>query len=314
MEPLISVIIPLYNCENYIVETLESVINQSYKNLEILVVDDGSKDNSAQKVRELALKDCRIKYIYQNNAGVSMARNKAIEASTGEFLSFIDADDLWNPLKLEKQLNKIMTTKSDVCYSKFTRLNESTKSSLEPDMNLLEGKISFHELLNKNFPQTSTWLIKKSILAPNIVFTPKCNWGEDLEFFSKVLTLGKVCSVSEALSTYRLRESDSLTSNYNVNSMKSSLATWKRLRAWLKDNSHVAPLKVKEGIDFIDKVKIPEVLIELIWNCYKDKALKQECKTILREEENRKYLDNINFTFSKEGLKNWIKLFIAKNC
>lgn len=314
MEPLISVIIPLYNCENYIVETLESVINQSYKNLEILVVDDGSKDNSAQKVKEVALKDSRIKYIYQNNAGVSMARNKAIEASTGEFLSFIDADDLWKPLKLEKQLNKIIATKSDVCYSKFTRLNESTKTSLEPDMNLLEGNISFHELLNKNFPQTSTWLIKKSILADCIRFTPKCNWGEDLEFFSKVVILGKICSISEALSTYRLRESDSLTSNYNVNSMKSSLATWKRLRAWLKDNSHVAPLKIQEGIAFIDKIKIPEVLIELTWNCYKDKTLKQECKAIIREEENRKYLANINFNLSKEGLKNWIKLFIAKNC
>ena len=104
MLPLISVIIPAYNAENFIAKTLASVVAQTYRHLEILVVDDGSSDRTQSIVQAMALKDPRIKPFKQINAGVAAARNTGIEKARGEYIAPIDADDLWHPEALEKLL------------------------------------------------------------------------------------------------------------------------------------------------------------------------------------------------------------------
>ena len=91
--PLVSVIIPIYNVEKYLRECLDSVINQSYTNLEIICVNDGSTDSSGEIVQEYAKKDCRIVYIEQQNSGQSIARNVGLERVKGEWIYFLDADD-----------------------------------------------------------------------------------------------------------------------------------------------------------------------------------------------------------------------------
>ncbi|MFD1063344.1 glycosyltransferase family 2 protein [Winogradskyella litorisediminis] len=106
MPPFFSVIIPLYNKEKYISETLESVLNQSFEDFEIIVVNDGSTDNSEAEV--LKFKDKRIKLIKQKNQGLSHTRNNAIKFSEGKYMAFIDADDTWKPNHL-KQLNQLIT-------------------------------------------------------------------------------------------------------------------------------------------------------------------------------------------------------------
>lgn len=93
MENLISVIVPIYNVENYIHKCIDSIINQTYRNLEIILVDDGSPDNCGKICDEYALKDCRIKVIHKKNGGLSDARNAGIDISTGEYLGFVDSDD-----------------------------------------------------------------------------------------------------------------------------------------------------------------------------------------------------------------------------
>ncbi|BAY44965.1 family 2 glycosyl transferase [Scytonema sp. HK-05] len=102
--PLVSVIIPAYNAEAFISRTLQSVISQTYKNIEILVVDDGSRDKTVEIVESFAQKDSRIILLKQPNSGVASARNLAIENSRGEYIAPIDADDIWYPQKLEKQV------------------------------------------------------------------------------------------------------------------------------------------------------------------------------------------------------------------
>ena len=92
-EPLISVIIPVYNVEEYLDRCLESATLQTYKNIEIILIDDGSTDNSGKMCDEWAEKDRRIRVIHQKNGGLSNARNKGIEEAKGEFISFIDSDD-----------------------------------------------------------------------------------------------------------------------------------------------------------------------------------------------------------------------------
>ena len=102
--PLVSVIVPAYNAESFIAQTLDSIISQTYQNIEILVVDDGSQDRTPEIVESFAQRDQRLTLLRQANAGVAAARNLAIEKSSGEYIAPIDADDIWYPQKLEKQV------------------------------------------------------------------------------------------------------------------------------------------------------------------------------------------------------------------
>ena len=99
-KPLVSVIIPVYNSEPYIAQAIISVLRQTYNNIEIVIVDDGSTDRTGEVIRNFD--DARIKYLYQNNHGVSHARNRGLEISRGEFIAFLDSDDRWVPKKLHR--------------------------------------------------------------------------------------------------------------------------------------------------------------------------------------------------------------------
>lgn len=104
IQPLVSVIVPAYNAETYIAHTLNSVLSQTYKNIEVIVVDDGSHDGTAEIVEAIALRDDRVTLLHQSNSGVAAARNLAIERSRGEYIAPVDADDIWSPQKIEKQV------------------------------------------------------------------------------------------------------------------------------------------------------------------------------------------------------------------
>jgi len=101
---LVSVIIPAYNSEKYISDTIDSVLNQTYKNLEIIVVDDGSTDNTEKVVKEKLSNFSNFKFLKQCNLGSAEARNLGIRNSNGNYIAFLDADDLWLPQKIEKQI------------------------------------------------------------------------------------------------------------------------------------------------------------------------------------------------------------------
>src|SRR5258705_7642709 len=102
--PLVSVIVPSYYASRYISETLESFLSQTYRNFEVIVIDDGSKDNTPDIVADYARRDSRIRQVNQPNAGVGAARNRGLEEASGAFIAPLDADDVWYPQKLEKQV------------------------------------------------------------------------------------------------------------------------------------------------------------------------------------------------------------------
>ena len=108
LTPLVSIIMPAYNCEKYITEAIASVINQTYQNWELIVIDDCSQDNTVNIVKRLALEDTRIN-LYQNerNVGVSKTRNKGLSIAKGQWIAFLDSDDCWASEKLEKQMEFI---------------------------------------------------------------------------------------------------------------------------------------------------------------------------------------------------------------
>ncbi|HEY9769027.1 MAG TPA: glycosyltransferase family 2 protein [Coleofasciculaceae cyanobacterium] len=114
MNPLVSAIIPAYNAERFIARTLDSILNQTYKNIEVLVVDDGSSDRTAEIVKAIAKKDSRIILLQQPNSGVAKARNLAIAKAKGEYIAPIDADDIWYPQKIEKQVEVFSYSEASV--------------------------------------------------------------------------------------------------------------------------------------------------------------------------------------------------------
>ena len=120
----ISVIVPVYNVENYLVQCVESIINQTYKKLEIILVDDGSTDNSGKICDELQTKDERIKVIHKINGGLPDARNAGLDIATGEFLMFSDSDDLLFDNACELMLNKIVAENADYVIGNYINCQE----------------------------------------------------------------------------------------------------------------------------------------------------------------------------------------------
>lgn len=127
-EKLISVIMPTYNCAKFIEETIETVIAQTYKNWELIIVDDCSKDNTNEIVDKYILKDNRIKYYRLDmNQGAAMARNKAMELANGSYMAFLDSDDLWKNDKLEKQLKFMEENNYNFSCTSYEQIDEDGK-------------------------------------------------------------------------------------------------------------------------------------------------------------------------------------------
>ena len=122
-EELISVIIPVYNVEKYIRYCLDSVINQTYKNLEIIIVDDGTKDSSGEIAEEYAAKDSRIKVIHKENGGLSDARNVGLDVATGRYIAFLDSDDVISLDFYEYLYNMIKEKDYDIAECEFFRIS-----------------------------------------------------------------------------------------------------------------------------------------------------------------------------------------------
>ncbi len=146
---LVSIITPCYNGAKYISETIESVISQNYTNWEMIVIDDGSHDNSAEIVREYCKKDNRIILLQQENKGSAAARNNGIRNANGQYIALLDADDLWMPQFLESQIN-FMNEKNAVCVCcSYKCINESSEEIL--DTICAKPKITVKDMMITNY-------------------------------------------------------------------------------------------------------------------------------------------------------------------
>ncbi len=194
--PKVSVIIPTYNCAQYITESIDSVLNQTYKDYEIIVVDDGSTDN----IKEILVTyTSKIKYIYQENSGPSKARNTGILNSNGQYIAFLDADDIWEPTKLEKQLplfERDHMTSLVFCFTKHVDINGNVFFIDEYDSGW-KGYAANRLLLRPL--ATSSVLIKKNNLQKVGVFDEKLLFSEDNDLFLRIAARFRFNFVSEAL-------------------------------------------------------------------------------------------------------------------
>lgn len=191
----ISVIVPVYKVEKYLNQCVESITNQTYKNLEIILVDDGSPDNCPKICDEWAKKDNRIKVIHKKNGGVSSARNVAIKQATGDYICFVDSDDTIHPNYCEILLNSIINNKADISVCSWKKVydinnpkNQDYKST-NLNCKCFEGDEVFDLLYNKKIPLIMALWIKmyKKDIFKNITFPENKIIAEDDSVIPNVL-------------------------------------------------------------------------------------------------------------------------------
>lgn len=202
LNPLVSVVIPAFNAEENITEALDSVLHQTYRPIEIILVDDGSTDNTAETVRsykELHIKDDALTYIFQQNSGPSKARNAGIRTAQGEYIAFLDVDDLWMPEKLEKQIDLVRKDpRIDIVFTNV-RITKNRKAKIEEFIFFENNKLDriffghdslvmnpLEKLLYINFMLTPAVLVRKRCFANDIYFDENRRYVEDWELWLKM--------------------------------------------------------------------------------------------------------------------------------
>jgi len=190
----VSVIMPAYNAANHISHAIESVLKQTYSDWELIVIDDGSTDNTADIVKQYTEQDSRIRYLWQLNGKQGKARNKGISISKGEIIAFLDADDLWLPEKLEKQIDKFHNLTADLIYSSsYTFVKDfdiSNAGLISTEEICLSGETGFEILLNKNLVLILTVLCRKDAIYRAGNFSEDTAIAEDYHLWLKMLLTG----------------------------------------------------------------------------------------------------------------------------
>ncbi|MDN5026920.1 glycosyltransferase family 2 protein [Streptococcus sp. SPS1] len=240
---LISIVIPIYNAEKYLEQCLNSIKNQTYKNFEVILVNDGSIDNSESICKAFVESDTRFRYYLKANGGVSSARNLGLDNVKGDFITFIDSDDWIAENHLELLINSIKKTNSDIvvsCYKEFDN-NIDTYYTIvytKQEKNLLNFEkmnrddflTIFPKLMSINvcFNNAVAKLFRKE-LVNNLRFDTSIKYGEDLDFyFSLYLNVESVSYVDELTYVYRIH-GDSTTSNFNQEYAEQELSIFKKM-------------------------------------------------------------------------------------
>lgn len=202
---MVSVVIPYYNRSETLPRALDSVYNQSYKDLEIILVNDGSTDESALVVEEYMQQhpELRLTHIFQENTGPSGARNNGIKIAKGKYIAFLDSDDSWEPSKLDVQI-KYMESNPDIAitgtnYYMLIKNRKWNRYALKPD--IIEA--NFYHMLFKVFFATSTVVIRREVFfSDNIWFKVGKNQGEDVLLFNQLLRKHRGVRISKPLMNF----------------------------------------------------------------------------------------------------------------
>lgn len=222
--PLISVIVPFYNSLLTIDRCIESILNQSFDNFELILVDDGSNDGSKQVAESFSRIDKRIRILQQQNQGVSVARNTGIEHSLGKYIAFCDADDYYGKDRLYNLYEKIEN--NDIVFTNYLNVNENGNiiketSYLNRSFYLESKKEHLDFIINVIFQKKCSWtvscLVKRNIIVDNdIRFNTKCgNFGEDLGFVLESLLYSKNVLISDDNSYFYVSHSGSMSDKNN---------------------------------------------------------------------------------------------------
>lgn len=222
---LISIVIPVYNSQDFIKETIKSVKNQTHTNWELILIDDKSTDNSLNIIISESQKDQRIIILKnEKNLGVAMTRNKGVSAAKGDFIAFLDADDSWLPNKIEDQLNFMCKNKSTFSFTGYCFINKNKKGKNV----YVPFKISLKNSYKNHIIWTSTVMIDLRSISKNNIMMPEIREvGEDTLTWWKILKkVDYAYGLNKTLSYYHRRK-NTLTSN-KITALKHSWRLYKK--------------------------------------------------------------------------------------
>ena len=270
--PLISVVIPAYNAEQFLDETLESVLSQTYENWECIIVNDGSTDNTESIAKKWCEKDARFCYFYKENSGVSDTRNLGIKEARGEYITFLDADDLYMPNFLEVCLENLVEKDVDLIAPKMLEFRDVRNGVIEDEDKkdyLYSGKEGIALFLHSN-RLTMALLCKKSVMDEVGGFT----WhkkAEDLHCWLKVLFAGyKIYRLGEYYAYRRMHNNSWSSMDINcskevlelivslkANILENGIDYYRYFNRWAKKNIIINDknrkhLNIREGIKYIN--------------------------------------------------------------
>lgn len=288
--PLISVVIPTYNRGNIIERTINSVLQQTYKNIEVLIIDDASNDDTENIVKNI--EDKRIRYIrLAKNTSGTKPRNTGIKLSKGEFIAFLDSDDEWFPEKLEKQLNHIYNSEgpssnvlcfTDLIINYGNKKKKKKNRTLKPNEDIMD-----YIFLGNNVVQTSTFMVS-AYIAKKTLFDSNLKKHQDWDFCIRLKNNGATfLHMPECLSIWNTdNRSDRITNSYNDNVLSLS---------WMNERNQ--DLSTRAQWAFKSYVIVPN----LIAGNKKGNALGLTCKALFYRG-----IDIYSF------IKNLIKIILPK--
>ncbi|HBF44853.1 MAG TPA: glycosyl transferase family 2 [Clostridiales bacterium] len=294
----ISVIIPVYNVEKFLRECLDSVINQTYKDLEIILIDDGSQDNSGAICDEYALKDQRIKVFHKENGGVASTRTFGLREMSGKYFSFVDSDDVvdCDYIKILKENLEKSSAKISVCsYLDFE--NSLPLSYKNTDCEIFDGKEFMKRILNGQKEFSVLWgKLYLAELFKNYKFQ-NFTVGEDEAFVNEISLLSKIVYCMDTLYFYRRNESSLINGKFTLDKL-SGLESLEYRNDFLKKH---------DFNDFLD-LNCKAILYKIIFLYFECKkaGYKKQSKDLKRKY--KEYYNSKNTSFNKKD-KFRLKLF-----
>ena len=286
----ISVILPVYNSQEYIGQSINSILDQTYKNFELIIIDDGSTDNSKEICKNLSMKDDRIVFIDNSHKGLTISLNKALEIAKGKFIARQDADDISLPERFEKQLKWFLKDDRRVlCGTNCKILYENNVYKNNKSLKFTNSKITKKLKYSNCFVHSSTMFLRNS--AKNLGnYDENLEYAQDYDLWWKLTTLGKVGNLNEKLLILRNRENSISVKNKNnqtLNFIKSCV----KFYAY---NKKIVSINENKDINFYENNYLTKNKIKVMKYLYNDKL------------DEKIYFKNLN-------LKQFFELFFHAN-
>lgn len=286
----VSIIIPAYNVEKYLKKCVESLLSQTYENLEILIVDDGSKDKTLEVANELSLKDERIKVLTKENGGVSSARNLGLDNATGKYIVFVDGDDFISNQYVEVMLKTLVENDLDIVSCDFVRVKEGQEYSFKKCGKVkckeYEAEEYFKEMFSGNTLCLALVALKiyRADLLKNFRFDTSLSQGEDISYNYVVLKKAKkVGFIKNQLYAYLIRMGSAVHSKFST----------RRFCLMYKLNEFAVEMKKeKPALEKYVRTWLYFSCLESFYFMLRDKVVDKDSYKFLKEhlDENKKYL------------------------
>lgn len=318
---LVSVIIPVYNVEPYLLRCVESVQNQSYKNLEIILVDDGSPDNCPKLCDELALKDDRIKVIHKENGGLGYARNSGLDVATGDYVMFIDSDDWISDTRVENLYNALTEHNADIAIGTYTDISSDGKTSvldIEVDAKVYEGDEVVQQLLlpmigsDTAYPHDMhfnccAWrsLYKMDVIKKNDLrfLSERVAVSEDMYFNVDFYAHTDKAVVTDDEGYFYFKNYDSISRRYDPKGIERTIKFYTQLYSQLEHYS------LKDKVEYrVDRTFLMKMRTELMRVVTSDLPKKEKLR-IIEEVLNIKTMEEVLSTYPIDTYVSSIRIF-----